>query len=548
MSFGTYAQDDQVLSSDAIITPMWSNNLTTLNRYYSSSQQEQTNTGKFFLGVYNGDLQYGGPIVSVLGEGDARAYNQICDQKVLVMPVPQNVRQLQNRRGIVELGISKITGNPVRVRSTPQMLLIQEAIKTNCSKTFERKHIYVPFTRKADCRRALAFARGMQEIGLLSTKYKLIDGTYESGNTALEEFNNPDHCAILFGTRWINRGSDTSNCDAVIYSYVPSKKKFAAQTKGRSHRLSNVKEYALVTIIDFEDNLQENPLFQIIEQSVRGDGYEIIGQNIDLNFDIVDDGIIDAANRRQFTQEQINENELFLMRGEDSNPEWFEQWDTIISDVVSQLYTDVEGNTSFTHLVLRVRLKAAEEFRDRCVAEGMTLEEAYKKWMYRCQGKNIQARTGKHQMYTTVDYAFFNNTGNMDIIYEIFNIKNIRKMTNDELIEAYKKDPKNKKIANAIQTRKLKTHSKLIESHKKLPNQFYHFVVSEDGSVAIKQGNTHTNSLQYEKEIFGKAERIIGRSLKNNQTKISNFSIIKNKHIFISTSNPNFIVRDKIEL
>ena len=58
MSFGTYAQDDQVLSSDAIITPMWSNNLTTLNRYYSSSQQEQTNTGKFFLGVYNGDLQY----------------------------------------------------------------------------------------------------------------------------------------------------------------------------------------------------------------------------------------------------------------------------------------------------------------------------------------------------------------------------------------------------------------------------------------------------------------------------------------------------------
>lgn len=57
MSFGTYAQDDQVLSSDAIVTPMWSNNLTTLNRYYSSSQ-EQTNTGKYFLGVYNGNLQF----------------------------------------------------------------------------------------------------------------------------------------------------------------------------------------------------------------------------------------------------------------------------------------------------------------------------------------------------------------------------------------------------------------------------------------------------------------------------------------------------------
>ena len=58
MPFGTYAQDDQVLSSDSIITPMWSNNAFTLNAYYSSSTQESTNTGKYFLGVYNGDLQY----------------------------------------------------------------------------------------------------------------------------------------------------------------------------------------------------------------------------------------------------------------------------------------------------------------------------------------------------------------------------------------------------------------------------------------------------------------------------------------------------------
>jgi hypothetical protein len=56
MSFGTYAQDDQVLSSDAIITPMWSNNATVLNTFYTSSTQEQTNTGKYFLGVYQSIL------------------------------------------------------------------------------------------------------------------------------------------------------------------------------------------------------------------------------------------------------------------------------------------------------------------------------------------------------------------------------------------------------------------------------------------------------------------------------------------------------------
>ena len=505
--------------------------------------------------VYNGDLQYGGPIVSVLGEGDARAYNQICDQKVLIMPVPENIRSLQRSNGIVELGISKINGKPVRVRSTPQMLLVQKAIEANCSKTFERKHIYVPFTRKADCRRALVFARAMQEVGLLSTKYKLIDGTYESGNAALEEFNNPNHCAILFGTRWINRGSDTSNCDAVIYTYVPSKKKFAAQTKGRSHRLSDVKEYALVTIIDFENELQENPLFQLIEQSVRGDGYEIIGEDIDLNFNIEDDGVIDGANRRQFTQEQINERELFLMRGEDSNPEWFEQWQTVISDVSAQLYTDAEGNTTFTHLVLRVRIKAAEEFKNRCLAEGMTLEEAYQKWMYKCEGK-----IGKRglQKYTTTDYAFFNNSKKMDLIYKIFereDTKRIKDMSDDELVDLYI-DLRDKNIVNELfakirnavySTRKLSKHPKMQESNIKKPLEFYHYEITKDGKGAVLVGK-FANALAYEKKVFKQGNNIVNRTLLKNKDRINGFATTKKQHIFIPTTNEKFKPKKQITL
>jgi len=57
MSFGTYATDDQVLSSDAIVTPMWSNNFAVLDTFYTSSTQEQTSTGKYFLGVYQEDQQ-----------------------------------------------------------------------------------------------------------------------------------------------------------------------------------------------------------------------------------------------------------------------------------------------------------------------------------------------------------------------------------------------------------------------------------------------------------------------------------------------------------
>jgi len=56
MSFGTYANDDQVLSSDAIVAPMWSNNVRDLSTFYSWSNQEQaTSQGKFFLNVYAAD-------------------------------------------------------------------------------------------------------------------------------------------------------------------------------------------------------------------------------------------------------------------------------------------------------------------------------------------------------------------------------------------------------------------------------------------------------------------------------------------------------------
>lgn len=51
--FGAYNPEDQVLSSDTLISPMWRGDLTTLNTYYSwSSQEINTTSGKFFLNVY----------------------------------------------------------------------------------------------------------------------------------------------------------------------------------------------------------------------------------------------------------------------------------------------------------------------------------------------------------------------------------------------------------------------------------------------------------------------------------------------------------------
>jgi hypothetical protein len=57
MSFGIYNPEDQVLSSDAVISPMWDDRTTVLSTFFTSSTQEagvygQFTQGTFFLDVY----------------------------------------------------------------------------------------------------------------------------------------------------------------------------------------------------------------------------------------------------------------------------------------------------------------------------------------------------------------------------------------------------------------------------------------------------------------------------------------------------------------
>lgn len=52
MSFTAFAPEDSVVSSDASISPMWTGDITTLTAFYSSSVQESSTPGKFYLDVY----------------------------------------------------------------------------------------------------------------------------------------------------------------------------------------------------------------------------------------------------------------------------------------------------------------------------------------------------------------------------------------------------------------------------------------------------------------------------------------------------------------
>ena len=53
MSYRRFDQDDIVVSADSITTPAWSDNLTTLSTFFTSSTEESTNAGKYYYHVYN---------------------------------------------------------------------------------------------------------------------------------------------------------------------------------------------------------------------------------------------------------------------------------------------------------------------------------------------------------------------------------------------------------------------------------------------------------------------------------------------------------------
>jgi hypothetical protein len=52
MSYIALTSDDQVVSSDIVVSAAWSNNQYTLTSFFTSSTQETGSTGKFYLDVY----------------------------------------------------------------------------------------------------------------------------------------------------------------------------------------------------------------------------------------------------------------------------------------------------------------------------------------------------------------------------------------------------------------------------------------------------------------------------------------------------------------
>ena len=76
MSYRRFDNDDIVVSADSITTPAWTNNVTNLTQFHSSSVQAATNAGKYYYHVYNSttanqEIQFSVAYGNKVGSGSA---------------------------------------------------------------------------------------------------------------------------------------------------------------------------------------------------------------------------------------------------------------------------------------------------------------------------------------------------------------------------------------------------------------------------------------------------------------------------------------------
>lgn len=87
MSYITFQEDDSVISSDVITAPLWSSNVYNLTASFTSSTQQTSTSGKYYLNVYNlsvgssgSEVQYALAYGHISGSGSA-LFNYLVDEK-----------------------------------------------------------------------------------------------------------------------------------------------------------------------------------------------------------------------------------------------------------------------------------------------------------------------------------------------------------------------------------------------------------------------------------------------------------------------------------
>jgi len=100
MSFVAFQQDDSVISSEAITAPLWTSNVFNLTSSYTSSVQQVSVSGKYYLNVYNllfgsdgSETQFAIAYGHISGSGSA-LFNNLVNEKTPTRDIYGQYRNL----------------------------------------------------------------------------------------------------------------------------------------------------------------------------------------------------------------------------------------------------------------------------------------------------------------------------------------------------------------------------------------------------------------------------------------------------------------------
>jgi len=290
MSFGTYNAEDQVLSSDAVISPMWDDRTTVLSTFFTSSTQEagvygQRTQGEFFLDVYKSNPQFTSSLAPqfsiayghISGSGSSY-FNPLVDGKTPTRDIYGQFRSLiyGDENTAFQFGGSTYTSKDI---------IIISVSRAKFKESFNPGSFFLALKSGSNSIRLTDDSTVTTAATYIGTSrvYQLLSGSYNSVNSTSYTVSGsyglmiPDEGLIILNPRalalpvgalgglnvtWNEDSSNTVATANPAYNYN-NRKVYELLTTGANFRLQNYEtissRYFFVRVKNAEDNYTTNP-------------------------------------------------------------------------------------------------------------------------------------------------------------------------------------------------------------------------------------------------------------------------------------------------
>lgn len=284
MSFTAFQPEDSVVSSDASISPMWSRDVTTLTAFYTSSAQESSIPGKFYLDVYqtassdaNAEVQFSIAYGHISGSGSAY-FNPSVQDKTPTRDIYGQFRSLiyGDENTTISFGSNTFTSKDIIVLSVNRARFKESFNPGSLTLTLATGSNVLKLTDDSTVTTVATYIGTSRVYNLLSGSF---DSVYSTAYTVSGSYGIviPDEGLILLNPRalanpvgnlgglnvtWNENSSNTVAAANPTYNYN-NRKVFELLVTGSNFRLQNYETissvYLFVRVKNAENNYTTNP-------------------------------------------------------------------------------------------------------------------------------------------------------------------------------------------------------------------------------------------------------------------------------------------------